>query len=135
MSRKATVELSAAAGAFLTGPRTATLATLRPDGTPHVTPVRFTFEAATGLVRVTTRAGARKARNVAAGGPAARTALCQADGMRWVTLEGRATVTHDPAHLAEAVRRYTERYRTPPPHPPDLVVVEIAVDRALSLNL
>ncbi|MER5497620.1 TIGR03618 family F420-dependent PPOX class oxidoreductase [Streptomyces sp. NPDC002561] len=123
------------ARSFLTGPRTATLATLRPDGTPHVTPVRFAFDAATGLVRVTTRAGARKARNVAAGGPAARIALCQADGIRWVTLEGRATVTRDPAHLAEAVRRYTERYRTPPHDPPDLVVIEIAVDRALSLNL
>ncbi|TXS76093.1 TIGR03618 family F420-dependent PPOX class oxidoreductase [Streptomyces sp. sk2.1] len=135
MSRRATPGLSAVARSFLTGPRTATLATLRPDDTPHVTPVRFAFDAATGLVRVTTQAGARKARNVAAGGPAARIALCQADGIRWVTLEGRATVTHDPAHLAEAVRRYTERYRTPPHDPPDLVVIEIAVDRALSLNL
>ena len=71
MSR-ATVELPATARAFLVGPRTATLTTLRPDGTPHVTPFRFTFDAATGLVRVTTRAGARKARNVSAGGPAAR---------------------------------------------------------------
>ena len=96
---------------------------------------REAIDAATGLVRVTTRAGARKARNVAAGGPAARTALCQADGLRCVTLEGRATVTRDPARLAEAVRRYTDRYRTPPPDPPDLVVIEIAVDRALSLNL
>lgn len=134
MSR-ATVELPAATRAFLTRPHTATFTTLRPDGTPHVTPVRFTFDAATGLVRVTTRAGARKARNVAAGGPAARIALCQADGFRWVTLEGRAAVTDDPARLAEAVRRYTDRYRADPPAPLDLVVVEIAVDRVLSLNL
>lgn len=123
------------ARAFLTRPHTATLTTLRPDGTPHVTPVRFTFDAATGLVRVTTRAGARKARNVAAGGPAARVALCQADSFRWVTLEGRATVTDDPARLAEAVRRYTVRYLAGPPTPLDLVVVEIAVDRVLTLNL
>ena len=40
--------------------------------------------------------------------PAARIALCQADGFRWVTLEGRAALTDDPAHLAEAVRRYTD---------------------------
>ncbi|MFD9501242.1 pyridoxamine 5'-phosphate oxidase family protein [Streptomyces sp. NPDC060035] len=134
MSR-APFELPLTARAFLTRPDTATFTTLRPDGTPHVTPVRFTLDASDGLVRVTTRAGACKARNVAAGGPAARVALCQADGFRWVTLEGRAAVTDDPERLAEAVRRYTVRYRTAPPAPQDLVVVEIAVDRVLSLNL
>ncbi|MDX3696329.1 TIGR03618 family F420-dependent PPOX class oxidoreductase [Streptomyces europaeiscabiei] len=134
MSR-ATVELPAGTRAFLARPHTATLTTLRPDGTPHVTPVRFTFDAATGLVRVTTRAGARKARNMVAGGPTARVVLCQADGFHWVTLEGRAAVTDDPARLAEAVRRYNVRYRAAPPAPPDLVVAEIAVDRVLSLNL
>ncbi|GGU37143.1 pyridoxamine 5'-phosphate oxidase family protein [Streptomyces coeruleorubidus] len=134
MSRAA-VELPAATRAFLTSPHTAAFTTLRPDGTPHVTPVRFTFDADTGLVRVTTRAGARKARNVVAGGPAARIALCQADGFRWVTLEGRATVTDDPARLAEAVRRYTDRYGAAPPAPLDLVVIEITVNRFLSLNL
>ncbi|WP_327348221.1 pyridoxamine 5'-phosphate oxidase family protein [Streptomyces europaeiscabiei] len=133
MSR-ATVELPAGTRAFLTRPHTATLTTLRPDGTPHVTPVRFTFDAATGLVRVTTRAGARRARNVVAGGPTARVALCQADGFHWVTFEGRAAVTDDPARLAEAVRRYNVRYHAAPPAPPDLVVVEIAVDRVLSVN-
>lgn len=134
MSR-ATAELPAGVRAFLARPRTATLTTLRADGTPHVTPVRFTYDAGAGLARVTTRAGARKARNVAAGGPAARVALCQADGFRWATLEGRATVTDDPERLAEAVRRYTARYRAAPPAPLDLVVIEIAVDRVLSLNL
>ncbi|MER5895579.1 TIGR03618 family F420-dependent PPOX class oxidoreductase [Streptomyces sp. NPDC001876] len=134
MSR-AIAGLPAAARAFLALPHTATLATLRPDGTPHVTPVRFTFDAPAGLVRVTTRAGARKARNVAAGDAAARVALCQADGFRWLTLEGRATVTDDPARLAEAVRRYTARYRAAPPAPPEPVVIEMAVDRVLSLNL
>ncbi|MFF0156999.1 pyridoxamine 5'-phosphate oxidase family protein [Streptomyces sp. NPDC005263] len=134
MSRP-TFQLSSVARAFLTLPHTATLTTLRPDGTPHVTPVRFTFDAATGLVRVTTRAGARKARNVKAAGPAARVALCQADGFRWITLEGRAAVTDAPAHLAEAVRRYTVRYRADPPTPLDLVVVEIAVARVLNLIL
>ena len=130
-----TVELPATTRAFLTHPHTATFTTLRPDGTPHVTPVRFTFDATTGVARVNTRAGARKARNVAAGGPAARVAICQADGFRWVTLEGRATITDDPARLAEALRCYTVRYRSAPPAPFDLVVVEIAVDRVLSLNL
>ncbi|MEU2022021.1 TIGR03618 family F420-dependent PPOX class oxidoreductase [Streptomyces sp. NPDC016469] len=127
--------LTAAARGFLALPRTATLTTLRPDGTPHVAPVRFTFDAATGLARVTTRAGTRKARNVAAGGPAARVALCQADGPRWITLEGRASVDTDPVRLAEAVRRYTARYGSAPPAPPDPVVIEITVDRVLRLNV
>ncbi|MFF3016629.1 pyridoxamine 5'-phosphate oxidase family protein [Streptomyces sp. NPDC057939] len=135
MSR-APFELPSSTRAFLARPGTATLATLRPDGTAHLTPVRFTFDEAAGLVRVTTRAGARKARNVAAGGPAvgpaARASLCRADGFRWVTLEGRAAVTDDPVRVAEAVRRYTARYRVAPPDPPDLVVIEIAVDRVLN---
>ncbi|THA22704.1 pyridoxamine 5'-phosphate oxidase [Streptomyces sp. A1277] len=128
-------QLTAAARGFLALPRTATLTTLRPDGTPHVAPVRFTFDASTGLARVATRAGARKARNVSAGGPAARVALCQADGFRWITLEGRASVEGDPVRLKEAVRRYTARYGAAPPAPPDLAVIEIAVDRVLSLNV
>ncbi|MFK0101569.1 pyridoxamine 5'-phosphate oxidase family protein [Streptomyces sp. NPDC091040] len=127
--------LTAAAHGFLALDRTATLTTLRPDGTPHVAPVRFTYDAATGLARVTTRAATRKARNVSAGGPAARVALCQADGFRWITLEGRASVTSDPVRLAEAVRRYTARYGAAPPGPPDLTVIEITVDRLLSLNV
>ncbi|MER7726508.1 TIGR03618 family F420-dependent PPOX class oxidoreductase [Streptomyces sp. NPDC096323] len=134
MSRQV-LQLGSEALQFLARPRTATLTTLRPDRTPHVAPVRFTFDASTGLARVTTRAGARKARNVSAGGPAARVALCQADGFRWLTLEGRAEVGDDPVRLAEAVARYTARYRTAPPAPPDLVVVEITVDRVLSLGL
>lgn len=129
------IGLPAAAREFLTLPVTATFTTLRPDRTPHVTPVRFTFDASTGLARVTTRARARKARNVAAGGAAARVALCQADGFRWLTLEGRAAVGDDPVRLADAVGRYAARYGTAPPSPPDLVVVEIAVDRVLSLGL
>ncbi|MGQ4485724.1 pyridoxamine 5'-phosphate oxidase family protein [Streptomyces sp. SAS_281] len=127
--------LTAAALEFLALPRTAAFTTLRPDGTPHVTPVRFTFDAASGLARVATRAGARKARNVAAGGPAARVALCQADGFRWITLEGRASVDAGPVRLAEAVRRYTARYGSAPPAPPDLAVIEITIDRFLSLNV
>lgn len=135
MSRAVITHLTAAALEFLALPRTATLTTLRPDGTPHVAPVRFTFDAATGLARVTTRAVARKARHVAAGGAAVRVALCQADGFRWITLEGRAAVSDDAARLAEAVARYTARYHGAPPNPPDLVVIEITVDRVLSLGL
>ena len=115
--------------AFLTQRHLATLTTLRPDGTPHVVPVGFTYEPARRLARVITFAPSRKARNVVAapGGP---TSLCQLDGARWVTIEGAAFVRDDPEAVAEAVRRYAARYR-PPKARSDRVVIELEVHRIL----
>jgi PPOX class probable F420-dependent enzyme len=124
--------LPGAVEAFLAERRLATLTTLRPDGSPHVVPVRFTWDGS--LARVMTVASSRKARNLTAG-PGGRAALCQVAGFRWVTLEGVATVSADPRRVAEGARRYTERFRSPPPDPPGRVVVEIAVDRVMNLNL
>jgi PPOX class probable F420-dependent enzyme len=107
----------------------ATLTTLRPDGTPHVVPVGFTWDPNAGLVRVITFAPSRKARNVAAS-PGGRAVVCQVDGGRWLSFEGVATLSDDPARVAEAVRRYAERYRQPKERP-DRVAIEIAVDRVL----
>jgi PPOX class probable F420-dependent enzyme len=108
-----------------------TLATTRPDGTPHLVPVGVTFDAGTMLARVITSAGSRKARLVAAAGPAGvPVAVCQVDGRRWVTVEGTATVSAEPAAVAEAERRYAARYRTPRPNP-ERVVIEIAVRRVM----
>lgn len=121
--------LTEEAEAFVRERMHATLTTLRPDGSPHVTPVGFTWDGAARLVRVITFAGARKARNVGAA-PGGRAVVCQIDGRRWVALEGAATVTDDPERVAEAVRRYAERYRVPKERP-DRVVVEIAVDRVV----
>jgi F420H(2)-dependent biliverdin reductase len=114
---------------FLTERHLATLTTLRPDGTPHVVAVGFTWDPDELLVRVITWAASRKARNVAANpdGPAA---VCQVDGGRWLTLEGTATVTADPARVADAVSRYAARYRQPGERD-DRVVIEIAVARIL----
>ncbi|MER7443607.1 pyridoxamine 5'-phosphate oxidase family protein [Micromonospora avicenniae] len=109
----------------------ATLTTLRPDGTPHVVPVGVTLDSASGLARVITSATSRKARHVAAAGPqGAPVALCHVDGRRWLTIEGRAVVRTDAAAVAEAERRYAERYRTPRPNP-ERVVVEVTVTRVL----
>ncbi|MET9343350.1 TIGR03618 family F420-dependent PPOX class oxidoreductase [Nonomuraea sp. NPDC003804] len=126
--------LSPRVAAFLAEPYVATLTTLRPDGSPHVVAVRFTWDAAAGLARVLTVATTRKARNLLAR-PGGRAALCQVDGYRWVTLEGSAMVSDDPPRVAEAVRRYTERYFSPPPAPPGRVVLEIAVHRLTQLNI
>ncbi|MEU7873516.1 pyridoxamine 5'-phosphate oxidase family protein [Dactylosporangium sp. NPDC049140] len=122
------------AAAFLAEPHLCTLTTLRPDSSPHVTAVRFTWDPAAGLARVLTVASSRKARNIA-WRPDGRIAVCQVAGFRWITLEGAATASDDPARIAEGVRHYLWRYQSVPPAPPDRVVIEIAVDRILSLNL
>ncbi|MFJ8599336.1 pyridoxamine 5'-phosphate oxidase family protein [Streptomyces shenzhenensis] len=118
--------------AFWRERRLCTLTTLRPDGSPHVVPVSVTFDPAARLARVITNGASAKAAHVVAAGPAgARVAVCQVDGRRWATLEGRAVVHTDRERVAEAERRHAERYeRTPSPNP-SRVVIEIQVDRAL----
>lgn len=119
---------------FLDEPHIATLTTIRPDGSPHSAPVRFSWDGNTNLARVMTVATSRKVRNLLAN-PTARVALCQVDGFRWITLEGTATVSADPHRVADGARRYTNRYQSPPPNPPGRVVVEIAVDHLTTLNI
>ncbi|MEV6809240.1 PPOX class F420-dependent oxidoreductase [Streptomyces sp. NPDC051132] len=109
-----------------------TLTTLRPDGSPHVVPVGVTYDAEARLARVITSGTSAKARHVRAAGEAgARVAVCQVDGRRWATLEGRAWVRTEPDRVAEAERRYAERYARVPRPNPARVVIEIEVERTL----
>jgi PPOX class probable F420-dependent enzyme len=119
--------LNAAGLQFLTERHLATLATLRPDGSPHLVPVGFTWDPAQQMARVITSATSRKARNSATW---PEVALCQLDGRRWLTLEGTATVTDGPVAVGDAVARYAHRYRAPRENP-TRVVIEIAVRRLL----
>ncbi|MDX2679426.1 pyridoxamine 5'-phosphate oxidase family protein [Streptomyces sp. NY05-11A] len=109
-----------------------TLTTPRPDGSPHVVPVGVTYDPDAGLARVIANKTSTKVGNVLAAGPAgARVAVCQVDGRRWATLEGRAQVRTEPERVAEAERRYAQRYgRTPSPNPAR-VVIEIELTRAM----
>jgi PPOX class probable F420-dependent enzyme len=113
--------------AFTTERHLATLTTLRPDGSPHVAPVGFSWDPDAGLVRVISFSAARKVRNLRGGG---RAVVCQVDRGRWLAFEGPATVTDDAGRVAEAVARYAARYRQPGERP-DRVAIEIAVDRVL----
>ncbi|WP_304437904.1 PPOX class F420-dependent oxidoreductase [Terrabacter sp. Root181] len=114
--------LSSAALEFMSVRHLATLTTLRPDGSPHVVPVGFTWDPETSIARVITSRGSRKARNALAGCPAV---LCQVDGRHWLSLQGTARVLDDPASVADAEQRYAARYREPRPNPERVV---IAVD-------
>ena len=112
---------------FLTVRHLATLTTLRPDGSPHVTPVGFTWDAETSTAWVITSRGSRKTRNAAAGGPAV---LCQVDARWWLSLEGTTLVLDAPDAVADAERRYAARYRQPRPNP-ERVVIAISVTSIL----
>lgn len=105
----------------------ATLTTLRDDGSPHVVPVGFSWDATDRLVRVITNRTSQKVRNASRGG---RAAVSQVEGRFWLTLEGPCRVETDPEVVADAVRRYAERYREPRPNPQRVVIV-IEVDRVL----
>ncbi|MDG4857677.1 TIGR03618 family F420-dependent PPOX class oxidoreductase [Streptomyces sp. T-3] len=108
-----------------------TLTTLRPDGTPHVAPVAVTYDPSAGLARIITNKASRKVSNILASAPDARVAVCQVDGRRWATLEGRARIRTEPDLIADACRRYTERYSRVPSPNPDRVLIEIELSGAL----
>jgi PPOX class probable F420-dependent enzyme len=106
------------------------LSTVRPDGSAHLVPVGVTFDPKAGVARIITSAGSAKVRNILAAGAGAMVAVSQVDGGRWCTLEGRALVKDDPQSVAEAERRYAQRYRPPRPNPAR-VVIEITVTRVM----
>ncbi|MFF2519706.1 pyridoxamine 5'-phosphate oxidase family protein [Streptomyces sp. NPDC058086] len=109
-----------------------TLTTLRADGSPHVVPVGVTYDPEAGLARVITNKSSAKVGHVlAAGAQGARVSVCQVDGRRWATLEGRARIVADPARVAEAERRYAERYGRVPSPNPDRVAIEITLTSAM----
>ncbi|MFE6778432.1 pyridoxamine 5'-phosphate oxidase family protein [Streptomyces sp. NPDC057702] len=109
-----------------------TLTTPRPNGTPHVTPVGVTYDPESRIARVICRRTSTKVANVSAAGPTgALVAVCQLAGARWATLEGRARVRTDAASVAEAERRYAERYGRDPRPNPERVTIEIALTRGM----
>lgn len=112
---------------FLTDRHLATLTTHDAEGSPQVTPVGLTYEPERKLARVITWSAAIKARNVGRS-PNQQVALCQIDGGRWLTLYGRAVVSDDTQRVAEAVARYSRRYRQPKERS-DRVVIEVEVER------
>ena len=124
---RSTDELTPDDRTFLTERHLATLTTLRSDGSPHVVPIAFTMDFDSGVARVIASDGTQKVVNAVRG---ERAVLCQVDGRRWLSLEGRTTVRREPDAVADAERRYETRYRAPRENP-KRVVVEIEIDRIL----
>lgn len=122
-----TVALTDSALEFVRERHLATLTTLRPDGTPHVVAVGFTWDDEQKKARIITSGGSQKALNAARGGYAA---VSSVEGARWITLEGPAKVLTDADAVADAVARYAVRYRQPRVNP-KRVVIEIDVQRVL----
>ena len=131
--------LTAGEVAFLAERHLATLTTLRADGSPHVVPVGFSYDAATATARVICSDGTQKVRNVEATGllgpvgpvgPVGSVVLCQTVGADWLSLVGRGTVHRSSEAIAEGEARYASRYQAPAPNP-HRVVIEIAVTQVL----
>lgn len=116
-------DLPDAVHAFLAERHLGTLTTLRPDGSPHVTPVGFMWDPDTARVHVITSVSSTKVRHLRAD---PRVVLCQVDRGRWLSLEGVGRVSTDPAEVQEAVDRYGARYQAPRPNPTRVsLVVEV----------
>lgn len=96
---------------FLRVRHLATLTTQRPDGSPHVVPVGFSYDPADQRVRIISRAGSQKGRNAGRGSVGL---VCQVEGSRWLTLEGRCELRTDDESLAKCGAGYEARYGHPP---------------------
>jgi len=106
-----------------------TVTTLRRDGSPHVVPMGVVVDATNGVAWAITSRTSQKVANLRAGSDP-RVAVCQVDGRRWSTIEGTAEVRDDPESVAEAVRRYAERYRQPRENPAR-VAIRITIESAI----
>ncbi|MFJ8822466.1 PPOX class F420-dependent oxidoreductase [Streptomyces sp. NPDC102467] len=90
------------------GTRTAKLSTVRADGSPHIAPVWFVLDGRDILFN--TGKETVKGRNLARDG---RMALCVDDErppFSFVTIQGRAELSEDPAELLDSATRIGGRY-------------------------
>ena len=112
---------------FLTERHLGTLTTIRLDGSPHVVAIAFVLDRVDGIVRIISSGDSRKVRNVES---SERAAVCQVEGRRWLTLEGKVRIDRTAAGVDRAVEAFESRYRPTKPNP-QRVAIEIAVDRVL----
>lgn len=110
-----------------------TVTTIRRNGSPHVVPMGVMVDTENdtewGVAwAITSRTSQKVANLLSSSDP--RVAVCQVDGRRWSTIEGKAEVRDDPESVAEAVRRYIERYQQPRENPVR-VAIRISITSAI----
>lgn len=127
--------------AFLSyGTRTAKLATVRADGSPHVTPIWFVLD--DGDLVFNTGGTSVKGRNLVRDG---RVALCVDDDrppFDFVVLHGRARISEDPEELRHWAARIGARYMGEDRAEefgerngvPGELLVRVAIDKVLSMK-
>jgi PPOX class probable F420-dependent enzyme len=92
--------------AYLAGPHVAHFASIRPDGTPHVSPVWYQWE--DGKIIVVSGDSAVKTRNVRKNPKVAISVATDEWPYQYVILEGDATIESE--NLRETVRSIFSRY-------------------------
>ena len=105
----------------------ANLATVRPDGSPQVTPVWFDYH--NGIIRVNTAKGRVKARNMKLGSPVALAILDPENPYRHIQVRGRvARITEQgaDAHIDRLAKKYLGQDKYPHRQPGEVrLTVEI----------
>jgi len=99
------VELSREVREFLSEQRFAVLATINSSGTPQQTVMWYDLDGDTILMNTTDER--RKAENLRRD---PRVSICVADGYRFVTVTGKATLIEDQATSQRDIRRLAVRY-------------------------
>ncbi len=92
----------------------ASLATLMPDGSPHVTPVWFHYK--DGILRVNSAKGRVKVRNMKTGSPVALSIMDPDNPYRYLQVRGRVgRVTEDgaDAHIDSLAKKYLGKDKYP----------------------
>ena len=96
--------------AFLSeGARTGKLATVRPDGSPHVAPIWFLVEPDASII-FTTGAGTAKGRNLRRDPRAAMVVDDETPPFAFARVEGTVELSEDPAGLLDGATRIAARY-------------------------
>ncbi len=92
--------------AILRTPLIASIATIKPDGSPHVTPVWFLYDDA--AVQVAVSSTSVKARNVRSNPQVSLSILDGGDHSRWVQVNGPAALTKE--GVSDVVRAMWRSY-------------------------
>ncbi|PFG19225.1 pyridoxamine 5'-phosphate oxidase family protein [Serinibacter salmoneus] len=119
------IDLTPDAEQLLADYHLATLTTIGPSGMLHAVAVGFTLHE--GLVRIITREGSQKVRNIERD---PRATVAQVAGPQWLSIAGSARIARDAETVALAVELYARRYRRPRPNP-QRVAIEITPEKVL----